>query len=101
MNALNSVGMMAVAIGTGCMFAGWVPAMASGGTKQCSASYTDCANVTRTVEWECSSNQDCCTTTYMDEGPDGQRGTSDDCISGLSGDCDTAPCDTITYGSSN
>lgn len=65
--------------------------------KQCSATYTDCAGVTREVEWECSSNQDCCTNTYIDDGPDGQQGTADDCIAGLTSDCDQAPCDKIEW----
>lgn len=65
----------------------------------CTAEYTDCLGTTHSMEWTCANNSQCCTTTYRDVGPDGQRNTSDDCTNEVQGHCEgtSNPCDKIVW----
>lgn len=65
--------------------------------KKCTVAFTDCNEVERTVEWYCTSAQQCCVHTYMSVGPDGQQNTADDCIVGVSTGCNLDPCNTTFW----
>ena len=79
--------------------AGLTMAQPSGndGDTTCTNSYTTCNHVHITMGWTCKNNLSCCVNTYMSSGPDGQQGTSDDCVKSVDHYCGSGDCNTTTW----
>jgi len=54
--------------------------------------WTDCAGTRTSMTWTCPSGTACCKTVWKSPGPDGEKGTDDDCIIDIQPSCGTAPC---------